>query len=801
MASRGGKSTNSQIKRELTLSPRGLEITDLCIGGFARGGMPNLLVKHELLVVAFERKGLANKKKKIETTTRWLVRRWVVVGVAFWEMGLNCGCVALVDSLSLAYSELLRFMRRIMVVIGSVELISLHHAALANLLLYLGASTRGPDSKLSWRFVSYTENEGPFVLKEGSTLSCSSGLVPIVNPPQGFDLPYKILFKINSLIQHGYLPGQAIDVNFYELDTVHFKKWHGIGDKSLSFLPFQTVNYEKKILFGCLLPELALLQQILESGWVIFIRLGMWQNMLPEWVYLLALPEAMSVSRHEIEDIPDVEVIRGGILYCFSDGIGKISAELAQKATKCGFKNYVPSAFQIRYGGYKGVVAVDPTSSMKLSLRKSMYPLIAQEALEWMFPGESTKVLKEMLLCGYEPDVEPFLSMMLQTIRASKLMELRFKSRIFIPNGRCMMGCLDETRTLKYGQVFVQISRSNRGSFLLLKTLSTSWRCVRVLRAVDVPALHHMVDCVVFSTKGKETSSNECSGATWMEILYFVCWDPDLIPTQQIPSMEYIGEVQEYFTNCIVHDNLGIIDNAHTAFADKERLGAMSPKCIELAKLHSIAVDYPKSGVAAEIPHHLRVKVYPDFMEKSDKPTYESKHVIGKLFRGVKEIASHTSPVNTLTPDVAKQSYDPDMEVDGFKDYISDAFKYRSEYDYKLRNLMDYYGIETEAEILSGNILKTSKLFDRRRDLEAINYAVMALRKEARTWFNKGSESDSDTDIVYAKASACYHVTYHYSYWGRYNEGRDRAHFLSFPWCVFDKLIQIKKEKVSNRTV
>ena len=188
-------------------------------------------------------------------------------------------------------------------------------------------------------------------------------------------------------------------------------------------------------------------------------------------------------------------------------------------------------------------------------------------------------------------------------------------------------------------------------------------------------------------------------------------------------------------------------------------------------------------------------------MEKSDKPTYESKRVIGKLFRGVKEIASHTSPVNTLTPDVAKQSYDPDMEVDGFKDYISDALKYRSEYDYKLRNLMDYYGIETEAEILSGNILKMSKLFDRRRDLEAINYAVMALRKEARTWFNKGSESDSDTAIVYAKASACYHVTYHYSYWGRYNEGRDRAHFLSFPWCVFDKLIQIKKEKVSNRTV
>ena len=262
-----------------------------------------------------------------------------------------------------------------------------------------------------------------------------------------------------------------------------------------------------------------------------------------------------------------------------------------------------------------------------------------------------------------------------------------------------------------------------------------------------------------------------------------------------------LQEVQEYFTDCIVNDNLGIIDNAHTVFADRERHRAMSDKCIKLAKLHSIAVDYPKSGVVAKIPPYLHVREYPDFMEKPDKPTYKSKRVIGKLFRAVKNITSHTSPMNSFTSEVAKQTYDPDMEVDGFKDYISDAFNYKSEYDYKLGNLLDYYGIETEAEILSGNILNTSKSFDRRRDMEAINYAVMALRNEARTWFNKGSESGSNTDIVYAKASAWYYVTYHYSYWGRYNEGMDRAHFLSFPWCVFDKLIKIKRDKSKNEMV
>lgn len=82
--------------------------------------------------------------------------------------------------------------------------------------------------------------------------------------------------------------------------------------------------------------------------------------------------ETVTVGRNEIEIIPDIE-LGGEIKYCFLDGIGKISSELAQKvAKKCGIKDNTPFAFQIRYGWYKGVVAIDPTSSTKLSLRESM---------------------------------------------------------------------------------------------------------------------------------------------------------------------------------------------------------------------------------------------------------------------------------------------------------------------------------------------------------------------------------------------------------------------------------------------
>ncbi|KAB2620081.1 RNA-dependent RNA polymerase 1 [Pyrus ussuriensis x Pyrus communis] len=579
--------------------------------------------------------------------------------------------------------------------------------------------------------------------------------------------------------------------------------------------------------------------------------------------------ETFNVDIDEIELIPDVKIERSGVKYCFSDGIGKISAEFAERvARKCG-RSSTPSAFQIRIGGYKGVVAVDPTLTKNLALRESMCkyqsnntaldvlkwskyqpcflnrqlitllstngvpdhvfqrkqrqalnqlegvltdPSRAKEALETIFQGEVTDVLKEMLSCGYKPDAEPFLSLTLQAFCASKLMELRKKTRIFVSSGRSMMGCLDETGTLEYGHVFVQYSRrvistgsahsnttSSEEKFVVDRNVVVARNpClhpgdIRVLTAVDVPALHHMVDCVVFPQKGERPHPDECSGGDLDGDFYFVSWDSDLIPPRKARPMNYtpaptieldhdvtMEEVAESFTNYIVNDMLGIISNAHAVFADTQPQKAMSAQCIELAKLCSYAVDSPKTGVVVEVPRSLRAKEYPDFMEMVEKPTYESRRVIGKLFRQVKnvELGSNSSSIKSFTVEVA-----------------------RKEYDYKLGNLMDYYGIKTEADILTGNITSVSKFFDKRKDLETINYTVRSLKKEARTWFY-ANQSDSSTnvdDVSSTKASAWYYVTYHPRYWGCCNKGMERDHFLSFPWCVFDKLIQIKREKTSTR--
>lgn len=61
-------------------------------------------------------------------------------------------------------------------------------------------------------------------------------------------------------------------------------------------------------------------------------------------------------------------------------------------------------------------------------------------------------------------------------------------------------------------------------------------------------------------------------------------------------------EITDFFLNYLRNDNLGVIANAHLVWADLSEGGARCEECLQLAALHSKAVDFPKSGVPAEIP-------------------------------------------------------------------------------------------------------------------------------------------------------------------------------------------------------
>lgn len=106
------------------------------------------------------------------------------------------------------------------------------------------------------------------------------------------------------------------------------------------------------------------------------------------------LGQALSSTYPTIEMKPDEErrmpdVKRNG--YCFSDGVGTVSMEMAKDIAKClpiHQHDLPPSAFQIRLGGVKGVISVDPRLSGRIiNIRPSMDKFPSQhrniEVISW----------------------------------------------------------------------------------------------------------------------------------------------------------------------------------------------------------------------------------------------------------------------------------------------------------------------------------------------------------------------------------------------------------------------------------
>ncbi|KAF7817247.1 RNA-dependent RNA polymerase 6 [Senna tora] len=221
---------------------------------------------------------------------------------------------------------------------------------------------------------------------------------------------------------------------------------------------------------------------------------------------------AAEVGLNDVNSIPDIE--RNN--YTFSDGIGIITPELASEVAEKLKLDDVPSAYQIRYAGFKGVVACwpDKGDGFQLSLRPSMNKfesthttleicawtrfqpgflnrqivtllsaLQVSDEVFWKMQEAMVSKLNQMLVdadvafdvltrscaehgnaaaimlsVGFSPQLEPHLRGILTSVRAAQLWGLREKARIFVSSGRWLMGVLDELGVLEQGQCFVQVS-------------------------------------------------------------------------------------------------------------------------------------------------------------------------------------------------------------------------------------------------------------------------------------------------------------------------------------------------------
>uniref|UniRef100_A0A0A9DLY1 RNA-dependent RNA polymerase n=1 Tax=Arundo donax TaxID=35708 RepID=A0A0A9DLY1_ARUDO len=244
-----------------------------------------------------------------------------------------------------------------------------------------------------------------------------------------------------------------------------------------------------------------------------------------------------------------------------------------------------------------------------------------------------------------------------------------------------------------------------------------------------------------------------------------------------------LEEIQKHFVDYMINDALGVISTAHLIHADRNLLKARSPECLQLAALHSMAVDFAKTGAPAEMPRTLRPREFPDFMERWEKPMYISNGVLGKLYRAALRQVENSEALLPAAPPT--WAYDPDIEAPGFNKFLDAAEECYELYAEKLGTLMTYYSAEREDEILTGNI--RNKLVYLKRDnkryfemKDRIVAAVDSLHDEVRGWLRDCREEDASRVV-----SAWYHVTYH-------PDRRGGKRFWSFPWIVCDTLLAIK---------
>ncbi|GAV80756.1 RdRP domain-containing protein [Cephalotus follicularis] len=455
-----------------------------------------------------------------------------------------------------------------------------------------------------------------------------------------------------------------------------------------------------------------------------------------------------------------------------------------------------------------------------------------------------------MLSAGFKPRKEPHLRGMLTCIRAGQLWGLREKARIFVSSGRWLMGCMDELGVLEKGQCFIQVStpalencfvkhgskfsepKRNlqvvKGRVVVAKNPCLHPGDIRLLEAVDAPGLHHLYDCLVFPQKGDRPHAHEASGSDLDGDLYFVTWDEKLIPPREEPPMEYDAggakttrrkvtheEIKDFFAKNIANENLGPICNAHVVHADCSELGALDDKCLKLADLAAIAVDFPKTGKLVTMPPELKPKLYPDFMGKEEHQSYKSTKILGRLHRWIKDAYSEEiSTPSELIFDPGDIPYDTDLEVLGSADFIMDAWDQKRSYDGQLNGLLWQYKVNREEEIVTGHIWSMPKHTSRKYgDLkEKLQHSYGSLKKDYRQKFENVEEdfeqlsADEKNKLYECKASAWYQVTYHPEWVKKSRElqepnGAANVVMLSFAWIAADYLARIKIRCRSQKNI
>ncbi|KAF8337536.1 RNA dependent RNA polymerase-domain-containing protein [Cantharellus anzutake] len=453
-----------------------------------------------------------------------------------------------------------------------------------------------------------------------------------------------------------------------------------------------------------------------------------------------ATEPSIEIKPSEVRHLPDVE--RNGSI--FTDGVGTISKELANEVWNrlCQRRRrrtlIQPSVYQIRFQGYKGVVAVDPTlEGRKLCLRPSMNkfysesswnleickpfdrpsiahlnrPLVmlletngigkdvflkfqreavkeanlvvdtpsdfARLAAFYALGGSFSLVfllnqLQERQIFDFsrfneqEDGMLGFLQRIAQISQGHILRELKHHARIPIRGSWTLVGVADEWNELEEREVYVNVTDPNseagsvwlEGEVLVSRSPTVHRGDAQFHTAITPPEdspCRELKNLIIFSVEGERSPASCLGGGDLDGDIFVVITQEKLHPIADVDPAEYaevkrreldhdstIDDVCDFIMEYFNSDYIGLVATNTLIIADQNEEGLGHPACVELANLHSHAVDYPKNGIPVDRDRIPKPKGSrkPDWNAGELRDTrspryYESKKAIGHLFRDI----------------------------------------------------------------------------------------------------------------------------------------------------------------------
>ncbi|KAF8639230.1 hypothetical protein AX17_001715 [Amanita inopinata Kibby_2008] len=471
---------------------------------------------------------------------------------------------------------------------------------------------------------------------------------------------------------------------------------------------------------------------------------------------------SVKISREEFEEVDDL----GSGDYLHTDGVGTISKSLSDEIWAVlrnpGSNAVQPSAYQIRFLGYKGMVSVDTKldttgGKIKMRLRESMRKFENSEvkmpeieiAQSFQYPNAcylnrplimfledlhvsrenferlqdeavadvrtihdsienfcrildthsmgrqyrlsyTLKRLKERYGLELRPQNglpgldTPFLKHIRQVAMVNVLRDIKYSSRIPIPNSYLLVGVADEGPAyrkrdrdeyrdifiLGEGQIYACIQDSTDKDPVWLEGPCTISRSPVVhpgdIQRVDaigkppedkVCLFSHLKNVVVLPSDGDNRSLASMLGGGDLDGDQFsVIMHPPLLPMAWEDAAKYpkeepyrlerpskVEDICDFVVDYIKSDVLGICSDRLLVIADQSKDGVYDKACEKLARLCSKAVDYPKNGNRVDLdeeglpPTLIREK--PDWHATEVNPRksdhYKSDRALGCLYRAV----------------------------------------------------------------------------------------------------------------------------------------------------------------------